>query len=231
MRILVVEHDERSADFLVRALRSEGFHCVSARTGNEALSLAEDGDFDLILLEIMIQGLNGLEVCQRLRLRNNITPIIMLTVMDSVEDMVAGLKIGADDYITKPFVIENLLARIAAVLRRTSVTKEVQTSICLANIDFNTRSMSVLIGGKPVAFSAKELAILELFMSHPERLFSRERILSNIWGLDRDPLTNVVDVYIGKLRKKLADSGARVAIETVRGLGYRLILSDTEVQK
>ncbi len=222
MRILVVEKDERSADFIARALRSEGFHCVSTPNGNEALRLAEDGDFDLILLELMIKGLNGIEVCQRLRLRNNLTPLIMLTSLDSVEDMVAGLRVGADDYITKPFAIENLLARISAVLRRSSAGKEVQTSILYQDIDFNTRSMRVMIGGKSINFSAKELAILELFISHPEKLFSRERILSNVWGLDKDPLTNVIDVYIGKLRKKLADANAKVVIETVRGLGYRL---------
>lgn len=220
MRILVAEVDARSANFVTRALRSEGYYCVSTPSGDDALRLADEADFDLIIVEIMIQGLSGIEVCRRLRLRNNYTPLIMLTSLDSDEDMVSGLRAGADDYITKPFVIENLLARISAVLRRSTTLEEVQTSIRYKNIEFNTRSMRVVIAGEPVIFSAKELAILELFISHPEKLFSRERILSNVWGMHKDPLTNVVDVYVGKLRKKLVN--ADVVIETVRGLGYRL---------
>jgi len=185
MRILVVDEDQRSADFIARALRSEGFYCVSTRSGNEALTLAEDGDFDLILLELVIKDLNGMEVCQRLRMRKDLTPLIMLTSLDSVDDMVAGLRMGADDYITKPFAIENLLARVSAVLRRSTPKNEIQDSVSYQDIEFDSRSMRVSVGGKSIAFSAKELAILELFVNHPEKLFSRERILSNVWGLDK----------------------------------------------
>ena len=223
MRILIVEDDERIADFLSRALRSEGFHCVTARDGRDALQLAMDADFDLILLDVMIPSLSGLEVCQELRVRKNHTPIIMLTAMDSVDDMVAGLTMGADDYITKPFAIENLLARVHAVLRRGKPADEEDTKLRYRNVEFDSLSMKVMVGGERVDFSAKELAILELFISNPEKLFSRERILSNVWGMDRDPLTNVVDVYIGKLRKKLSARESDARIETVRGLGYRLI--------
>lgn len=222
MRILVVEDDDRIADFLVRALNSEGNHCVRSSDGAEGLALAREADFDLIILDLMLPVMPGLDVCQELRTRGIRTPIIILTAMGGVEDIITGLKMGADDYITKPFVIDVLLARIDAVVRRVKPEVEEDPVMMFGDIQFNRRSMEVIVAEQRIDLSPKELAILELLISNPDRLFSRERILSNVWGMDIDPLTNVVDVYIGKLRKKISHAGTTPVIETVRGLGYKL---------
>ncbi|MEM9402032.1 MAG: response regulator transcription factor [Pseudomonadota bacterium] len=221
MRVLIVEDDSRIADFLQRALKSEGFQPVCVHDGKAALELIDNGDFELILLDLMLPGLSGLEVCQALRMRRVAVPIIMLTALDTAEDIVRGLRMGADDYITKPFDLDELLARMEAVVRRgQSVSAESQV-LRAGSVEFDLHAMSVTLKGVLVDFTAKELAVLELLMSDPDRLFSRERILNNIWGIDMDPMTNVVDVYISKLRKKLSDDGTPF-IETVRGLGYRI---------
>lgn len=195
---------------------------VCAPDGKEALDLVDRGDFDLILLDLMLPGLSGLEVCQALRMRRVEVPIIMLTALDTAEDVVRGLRMGADDYITKPFDLDELLARMQAVSRRVGRRVEASQVLTAGDVVMDLRAMSVTLQGKPVDMTAKEIAVLELLMSDPERLFSRERILNNVWGVDMDPLTNVVDVYIGKLRKKLSSSKELPFIETVRGLGYRI---------
>ncbi len=223
MRVLLVEDEDRIADFLVRALKSEGFTCIRASDGHEGLELGRNADFDLILLDLMLPGISGLEICQELRMRKISTPIVMLTAMDDIDDIVTGLKMGADDYITKPFVIDELLARLEAVVRRGQLKSEGDSRLVVGDIIMDCKSMKVTFAGKPVPLTAKELAILELLMAHPNRLFSRERILSNVWGLDRDPLTNVVDVYIGRLRRKLSNEEGTSCIETVRGMGYQIL--------
>lgn len=224
MRTLVVEDDDRIADFLVRALKSEGYSAVRTGDGREALELGQKADFELIILDLMLPGMHGLEVCQELRMRRIDTPIVMLTAMDGLDDVITGLRMGADDYIKKPFVIDELLARIEAVVRR-GRSSEVRSDVLkLADVELDRRSMRVTVAGEPLDLTAKELAVLELLMSNPGRLFSRERILSNVWGMDIDPLTNVVDVYVGKLRKKIDGHREYSLIETVRGLGYRMNL-------
>lgn len=224
MRILIVEDENRIADFLDRGLRAEGHFCVVAKDGEEGLSLALDGDFDLILLDLVLPKMHGHEVCQQLRMKKISTPLLILTAMDSVDDIVAGLRLGADDYMTKPFSFEELLARVESVMRRSSTRREENPQLKVGPVTFDREALRVFVEGEEVHMTAKELAILELLMSNPGKLFSRERILSNVWGLNMDPLTNVVDVYIGKLRKKLDPDGAESMIETVRGLGYRLYL-------
>ncbi len=224
MRILIVEDESRIADFLQRGLRAEGHFCVIAGDGQEGLTLALEGDFDLILLDLMLPGLHGHEVCQQLRVNRISTPLIILTAMDSIEDIVVGLRLGADDYMTKPFSFEELLARIETVMRRSSTRQEEDPCLRAGAMEFNRESLQVTLEGKPLHLTAKELAILELLMSKPGTLFSRERILSNVWGLNMDPLTNIVDVYIGKLRKKVDLPDGPSIIETVRGMGYRLNL-------
>ena len=221
MRVLIVEDDERIADFLQRALRPEGYMPVCVGEGKEALNLVNNSDFDLVLLDLMLPGLSGLEVCQALRMRRIELPIIMLTALDTAEDVVRGLHMGADDYITKPFDLDELLARMQAVIRRAARSGEQHQVLTAGDVVMDLRAMTVSYKGEVVDMTAKELAVLELLMSDQERLFSRERILSNVWGVDMDPLTNVVDVYIGKLRKKLS-SAEQPFIETVRGLGYRI---------
>lgn len=222
MRILIVEDEVRIADFLQRGLRAEGHFCVVANDGEAGLALALEGDFDLLLLDMMLPGLHGREICQQLRMNKINTPLIILSAMDSLDDVIAGLRMGADDYMTKPFSFEELLARIETVTRRSSeVTSEEQT-LSVGSLAFDRQSLRFSVDDREIKMTAKELAIIELLMSHPGTLFSRERILSNVWGLNMDPLTNVVDVYIGKLRKKIDAGDGSSLIETVRGLGYRL---------
>ncbi len=222
MRILVVEDDDRIADFLVRALKSEGYTCVRTGDGREAAELGIHADFDLILLDLMLPGLSGLDVCRELRMREVSTPIVMLTALGDVNDVVTGLKAGADDYMIKPFAIDELFARVEAIGRRGVRCDDTAFRLTVGNVVLDRKAKQVFIEYQPVIMTAKEYAVLELLMSHPDRLFSRERILSNVWGLDIDPLTNVVDVYVGKLRKKLSLAQGDVVIETVRGMGFRI---------
>lgn len=221
MRLLVVEDDDRIADFLTRALNAEGHICTRIASGEEAVPVVRNGDFDLVLLDLMLPGISGIEVCRELRFRNVCIPIIMLTAMDSVEDVVHGLKAGADDYVSKPFDIDELLARIDTVCRRYQGDTARSPVLQVSDVTMNTESKIVEVNGKLISLTAKELSILQLFMQNPDKLFSRERILNNVWGANVDPLTNVVDVYIGRLRKKLGKDKIPF-IETVRGLGYRI---------
>lgn len=222
MRILIIEDEERIAGFLSRGLKAEGHFCVVASDGEAGLSLGLEGDFDLVLLDMMLPGLHGREVCQQLRMNQVKTPLIILSAMDSLDDVVAGLRMGADDYMTKPFSFEELLARIDTVSRRSSEGFSNDYEISAGGLKFDRQSLRFFVDGEEIKMTAKELAIIELLMSNPGTLFSRERILSNVWGLNMDPLTNVVDVYIGKLRKKIDGDRSESMIETVRGLGYRL---------
>lgn len=226
MRILIVEDETRIADFLDRGLRAEGHFCVIANDGESGLSLALDGDFELILLDLMLPGIHGHEVCQQLRMNKVNTPLIILSAMDSLEDVIAGLRMGADDYLTKPFSFEELLARIETIMRRNSTIEGEEDVVRAGPLAFDRQSLRFSVDGEEMKMTAKELAIIELLMTNPGTLFSRERILSNVWGLNMDPLTNVVDVYIGKLRKKIDSDPENSMIETVRGLGYRLNIDD-----
>lgn len=222
MRILIVEDEIRIADFLQRGLRAEGHFPVVANDGESGLALALEGDFDLVLLDMMLPGVHGREICQQLRMNKINTPLIILSAMDSLDDVIAGLRMGADDYMTKPFSFEELLARIETVMRRSSEVTTQEQLLEVGPLAFDRQSLRFSISDREIKMTAKELAIIELLMSHPGTLFSRERILSNVWGMNMDPLTNVVDVYIGKLRKKIDSDNAESMIETVRGLGYRL---------
>ena len=226
-RLLVVEDDERVARFLDRGLRAEGYQVQMARTGTQALeavTAAKTEPFELMLLDIMLPERSGLEVCQALRAAGNRVPILMLSAMDTLDDKVAGLRLGADDYLTKPFAFDELLARIEALLRRSGkegATLDIRL-LQVADLCLDLDRMQVSRAGVLLRLTARELALLELLMRHPGRLYSRERILSNVWGVAEDPLTNVVDVYIRRLRSKIDDGQPQALIKTVRGLGYRL---------
>ncbi|MBL0718501.1 response regulator transcription factor [Piscinibacter sp. Jin2] len=231
MRVLIVEDDPRVADFLDRGLRAEGYAVQVARQGNEGLALAQDAARDLrqspepfvLILDVMLPGMSGLEVCQTLRASGFPFPILMLTAMSALEDRVTGLRLGADDYLGKPFAFEELLARLEALLRRPiQLQSQLATRLEVADLVLDRTSMKVTRAGQVVALTAKELALLELLMSAPGRLFSRERILANVWGSHQDPLTNVVDVYIRRLRAKIDEGREVPLIQTQRGLGYRL---------
>ena len=222
MRILIVEDDPRIARFLEKGLKAEGHFCVVAPDGRSGLALALEGDFDLVLLDLILPEMHGHEVCQQLRVKGMGIPVIILTAMDRVNDIVEGLRMGADDYITKPFAYEELLARIETVKRRSAEIAQTDQTLRIGSLEFDRTAMQFRVDGEDVKMTVKELAIMELLMSHPGVVFSRERILSNVWGMDKDPMTNVVDVYIGKLRKKIEGDSEKPLIETLRGLGYRL---------
>lgn len=222
MSILIVEDDSRVADFLNRGLRAEGYAVHLAKSGTEGLALARSGDHTLILLDVMLPGINGIELCQTLRSEGRNTPILMLSAMSTVDDRVAGLRCGADDYLVKPFAFEELLARIEALGRRGDKAEEIDSTLRVDDLVFDREKMRVSRAAHVVNLTAKELALLELLMRHPGRLYSRERILSNVWGVHEDPLTNVVDVYVRRLRAKLDDGHAVQLIKTVRGLGYKI---------
>jgi DNA-binding response OmpR family regulator len=231
MNLLVIEDDARIADFLSRGLRAEGHRVTVASTGTEGLAAARQaardaahsGEVTVLVLDLMLPGVGGLEICQTLRAEGVGLPILMLSALGAVEDRVAGLRLGADDYLPKPFDFEELLARLAALARRgTSLAPATPSRLQVADLVFDRERMQASRGGQALALTARELALLELMMSAPGRLFSRERILSNVWGASEDPLTNVVDVYIRRLRAKIDDGRATPLIHTVRGLGYRL---------
>jgi len=227
MNILVVEDDARVADFLLRGLSAEGYRVQLARTGPEGLALARDSDLSLLLLDLMLPGLSGLELCQTLRAEGRQVPVLMLTALSNTEDKVSGLRLGADDYLTKPFAFEELLARIEALLRRGREQRPRAASLQVADLVLDRERMEVTRAGKPVPLTAKELAFLELLMAAPGRVYSRERILSNVWGTNEDPLTNIVDVYVRRLRAKIDDGHPVPLLKTVRGLGYRLDAAHT----
>ncbi|KQU91656.1 PhoB family transcriptional regulator [Variovorax sp. Root318D1] len=220
--ILIVEDDPRVADFLVRGLKAEGFAVQHARTGPDGLELARRGELALLILDLMLPGINGLELCQTFRAEGGQTPVLMLTAMSTTEDKVNGLRLGADDYLTKPFDFEELLARIEALLRRGRDLRPQVTTLQVADLVLDRERMRVERAGQPITLTAKELAFLELLMSAPGRVYSRERILANVWGTHEDPLTNIVDVYVRRLRMKIDSEHAVPLLQTVRGLGYRL---------
>jgi DNA-binding response OmpR family regulator len=222
VNILVVEDEIRVADFVCRGLRSEGWSVEHAPNGESALDLLQDHRFDVLVLDLMLPGISGQDVCRKMRAREDFTPVLMLSALDSTDDRVQGLKLGADDYLPKPFDFDELCARIQALARRVSRYGQSSESeqLQFAGIVLNTDSHTVHVDGEPIDLTAREREILALFLANPSKAFSRERILNKVWGSQADPLTNVVDVFIGRLRKKLGANGK--LIKTVRGLGYRL---------
>jgi DNA-binding response OmpR family regulator len=216
MRILIVEDEERIASFLRKGLHSNGYSTSVAGTGEEALTLVRTGDFDLMILDLGLPDIDGFEVLQRVRGHNHSMPVIVLTARDAVPDRVSGLEGGADDYVTKPFSFEELLARIRVRLRSDRGPEKTVLQAGDAVLDLRTRRLTV--GTRTLELSAREFSMAELFFRHPAQVLSREQLLSNVWGYDFDPGSNVVDVYVGYLRKKLGKG----RIKTVRGMGYRL---------
>jgi DNA-binding response OmpR family regulator len=226
-RILLVEDEPRVADFVMRGLRAEGYEVELARTGPEGLERARAGGHAAILLDLMLPGLDGRALCRALRHDGDTTPVLMLTALDSVTDKVEGFALGADDYLPKPFAFEELLARLGALIRRSRIVPAPgarrNAVIAAAGIELDRDSLTAIRGGRRVELTAKEMALLEILMSSPGQAVSRERILAHVWNLAEDPMTNVVDVYVHRLRRKLEDAGGRPAIATVRGHGYRLL--------
>jgi two-component system response regulator QseB len=217
-RILIAEDEPRLASFLEKGLRSNGFVTTVAEDGGKASLMARDQEFDLLVLDLGLPGKDGTEVLREMRASGQRMPVIILTARDDVSDKVSGLEGGADDYVTKPFRFEELLARVRARLRDERTIERTVLRAGEVVLDLRTRRAST--GGRTVDLTAREFTMLEVLIRHAGQVLSREQLLSHVWGYDYDPGSNVVDVYVGYLRRKL---GAE-SIETVRGMGYRLTI-------
>jgi DNA-binding response OmpR family regulator len=215
-RILIVEDEARIASFIEKGLRANGFATDVAPDGETALVLARSGRFDLLILDLGLPDLDGLDVLRRLRAAGARLPVLILTARDDVRDTVHGLETGADDYITKPFAFEELLARVRVRLRGERAPEP--TVLRVADVALDLRTRQAIVRDRAVNLSAREFALAEVFFRHPGQVLSREQLLSQVWGYDFDPGSNVVDVYVGYLRRKLGKD----RITSVRGMGYRL---------
>ncbi len=219
-KILIVEDEEKIARFVELELVHEGYEVTKANDGRRGLELAESGGFDLLLLDIMLPGINGIEILRRVR-RESDVPVIMLTARDAVMDKVSGLDMGADDYITKPFAIEELLARIRVTLRKHSAPKEQPHDMLhCAGITLDAERFKVTYNGVPVELTAKEFSLLHTLMQNKNIVMSRNTLLENVWGYDYVGETNIVDVYVRYLRQKIDEKFGVKLITTVRGVGY-----------
>lgn len=226
MNILVIEDEERVSSFISRGLQGEGWSTTVAGDGETGLQMARTGTYDVILLDIMLPGISGHEVCTILRATGNLTPILMLTALSEADERVAGLRKGADDYLAKPFSFDELIARIEALHRRASVYDAdpaqgatMGTAQDEDPVRLDRDALCLIVDGSAVELSTKERQLFALLESNKGRALSRERILNSVWGLNEDPLTNTVDVYVGRLRRKLGPYSDRIT--TLRGAGYR----------
>jgi len=220
MRILVVEDEKRIADFIARGLKEEHYAVDIAYDGEQGLYLAEINPYDLMIFDIMLPKYEGVEMCRQLRSKKNNTPILMLTARAAVKDKVAGLNAGADDYLTKPFSFEELLARVKVLLRRPTENK---TSVLkVADLELNQLNHEVKRMGKTVILTAKEFALLEYLMLNVDQVISRSMISEHVWNEQFDSMTNVIDVHIRNLRNKIDDGFKKKLIHTLRGSGYML---------
>lgn len=221
--ILVVDDEPEIVGYLKRGLTFEGFRVSVALDGETALQRAAEEKPDLVILDVLLPGMDGIAVCERLRAQDPDLPILMLTARDSVPDRVAGLESGADDYLVKPFAFLELLARIRALLRRASRKQEEPRVLTYADLVLDPVARTAERAGRPIHLTAHEFDLLELFMRHPNQVLTRDVILENIWGYHDDiPESNIVDVYVRYLRNKLEAGGGRRLIQTVRGVGYVL---------
>jgi DNA-binding response OmpR family regulator len=221
MRVLLVEDEHKISAYIKRGLEEQEYAVDAAYTGLEALDWEETVDFDLIILDILLPEMDGLSVCRALRERGSRVPILILTARDSVDDRVAGLDAGADDYLVKPFALKELLARLRALARRLNESpKEILLQI--SDLSLDTLTQRVKRGGKPITLASKEFAMLECLMRYPDRVLSRTQIAEHVWNYDVFNHSNVVDVYIRNLRRKIDDPFELKLIHTVRGSGYRI---------
>ena len=218
--ILLVEDEVKLARFVELELTSEGYQVSVAHDGMTGLALARESELDLAILDWMLPGLTGVELCRRLRATGSKVPVILLTARDEVSDRVTGLDAGADDYVVKPFSIEELLARIRAHLRRTQVTDENVSQF--EDLSLNRCTREVFRGGRAIELTAKEFDLLEYLLNHPRQVYTRDQILEKVWGYDFMGDSNIIEVYVRYLRLKLEDQGEKRLIHTVRGVGYAL---------
>jgi DNA-binding response OmpR family regulator len=228
MRVLIVEDERKISAYVKRGLEEQGYAVDAAYTGKEALDFAEAAPYDLILLDILLPEMDGLAVCRELRQRGNRTPVLMLTARDAIDDRVAGLDAGADDYLVKPFALKELLARLRALTRRIADVPK-SPVLQLADLTLDTLTRRVKRGNKTIELAAKEYSVLECLLREPERVLTRAQIAEHVWNYDVYNHSNIVDVYIKNLRRKIDDNFEIKLIHTVRGAGYRLsVESDNE---
>lgn len=214
-RILIAEDEKNLVAFLEKGLRAAGYVTTAVNDGPTVIVLARDEDFELLILDLGLPGVDGTEVLRTLRAAGRKLPVLILSARDDVRDKVAGLQLGADDYLTKPFEFDELLARVQVRLRAAGASEPMLLTVGGVSLDLRTRRATV--DGASIELSAREFALLELFLNHPDQVLSREQLLARVWGYDFDPGSNVVEVYVGYLRRKLGSEH----ISTVRGMGYR----------
>lgn len=222
MRILIIEDEEKLANSLKKTLESEFYVVDIARDGNEGYEMVFDESYDLIILDLGLPGMDGLSIAQEVRKENLLAPILMLTARDTQQNKITGLDAGADDYLVKPFDFEELLARIRALTRKTSFSK--QLTYMVDNLSLDSKTKIVKRAGKEIALSAKEYTVLEYLMRHPKQIIAKERLLDHCWDNQLDALSNTVDVHIGYVRSKVdrAFPNEVQLIKTIKGLGYRI---------
>jgi heavy metal response regulator len=218
MHVLVVEDEKKVASFIQRGLEAEHYTVDLAYDGEDGLTQLFDGDYDLLILDVMLPKRDGLSMLREVRKRGVQTPVLLLTARDTLADKVAGLDLGADDYLTKPFAFEELLARVRALLRRGAPTQPL--TLTLADLSLDPMTHQVTRAGKKIDLTAKEFSLLEFFLRNPGRVLSRALIAQHVWGVDFDTFTNVIDVYVKYLRKKIDSDFEPKLIHTVRGAGY-----------
>ena len=219
MRVLLVEDEKGVASFVKKGLEEELYTVDVSTDGIEGLAMASDSRYDIVILDVMLPGMNGIDLCKRLRKQGISTPVLMLTARDTVRDKVMGLDSGADDYLTKPFLFEEFLARIRALTRRK--TTDIMELVC-TDLKLDIRAHKAYIGDSEIIFRPKEFTILEYLLRNKGRVLTRNQILENIWGYDSDPTTNIVDVHIKSIREKISSICSTEYIRTVRGIGYTI---------
>jgi len=231
MYILVVEDEPKVASFIKKGLEDYGHEVTIAEDGDKGLELALGSQWDIVLLDVMLPGLQGMEVCKKIRESGSLVPVMMLTALGTIEDKMEGFDLGADDYLVKPFEFKELLARINSLHRRNSKSDDQSAILYLADLQLNTNKHEVLREGKLINLTAKEYAILEYLLKHKERIVSRTELTENIWGQGFDTGTNVVDVYINLLRKKVDKNFSQKLIYTRVGFGYIITEKHNENQE
>jgi two-component system response regulator MprA len=222
MRVLVVDDDAAVRDSLARTLRFEGHDVQTAADGREGLDAVRAGEPDAMILDVSMPNLDGLETCRRLRADGIVLPVLMLTARDSVGDRVAGLDAGADDYLIKPFALQELLARLRALLRRSLLTVPVPSLVAYADVRLDPDTREVWRGDRPLKLTRTEFAILEVFLRHPRQVLSRATLFDQVWGYDFGETSNSIHVYLGYLRRKLEADGESRLLHTIRGVGFVL---------
>lgn len=222
INILVVEDEPKVAAFIKEGLEEESYHVTVAYDGHFGLKLASEHQYDMIILDLMLPYINGLDICTQLRERGNMTPILMLTALGTTEDKVTGLDAGADDYLVKPFEYKELLARIRAITKRGTKNETTTSTLSIADLNMNLDAKTVTRSSKYIELTAKEFLLLEYFLRNKGRVISRSEIAEKVWGIGFDTGTNVIDVYVNFLRKKIDKHHDIKLIHTIIGMGYTL---------